>query len=64
MVNMLGIKANFLRKLCRIFFYALSIAKTLFKGKTTGWIKSFKMEIKYSEVIQLNIVFLSKHFGI
>lgn len=22
------------------------------------------MEIKYSEVIQLNIVFLSKHFGI
>lgn len=42
MVNMLGTKANFPRKLCRFFFYALSIAKTLFKGKTKGWIKSLR----------------------
>lgn len=57
-------QGKFSEEIVQDFFYALSIAKTLFKGKTTGWIKSFKMEIKYSEVIQLNIVFLSKHFGI
>lgn len=63
MVNMLGIKAYFLRKMCRIFFMSSELLKLFSKTKLKG--EGFKdTEIKYSEDIPLNLVFRNKHRGI
>lgn len=35
-------QGKFSEEIVQEFFYALSIAKTLFKGKTKGWIKSLR----------------------
>lgn len=35
-------QGKFSEEIVQDFFYALSLAKTLFKSKTKGWIKSLK----------------------
>lgn len=54
---------KFSEEIVQDFFMHSELLKTLFKGKTKGWIRALKTKIKYSEAIQFNSVFPNKHCG-